>query len=119
MLVSATFQNFPGPEIAANYLVTNAVASPSLGRPLAGNAPNIGVNIVQPMSAYENRVNQLDLRFGKLIRYGRTRSTVSIDLYNALNANPVLTENLNDAAFRVPTSILVARFAKVTWQFDF
>jgi hypothetical protein len=33
--------------------------------------------------------------------------------------NPLLTENVNDAAIRVPTSILTARFAKFGVQFDY
>ena len=51
--------------------------------------------------------------------YGRTRASVNLDLYNALNANPVLSQNNNFAAWQVPTSILTARFAKISVQFDF
>ena len=36
--ISGTFQSIPGPDIVANYLATNAVVAPSLGRNLAGNA---------------------------------------------------------------------------------
>jgi hypothetical protein len=44
---------------------------------------------------------------------------VSVDLFNALNSAPIMTENPNYAAFRQPTSIMAARFAKLTFQFDF
>ena len=37
--VSATFQSLPGPEIQANFVATNAIVSPSLGRNLAGTRP--------------------------------------------------------------------------------
>jgi len=54
-----------------------------------------------------------------VLRYNRSRTTVSLDLYNAFNANPVLSLNNNFAAWQVPTSILTARFAKVSVQMDF
>jgi hypothetical protein len=44
---------------------------------------------------------------------------VNLDVYNALNANPVLVENSNFAAWRQPSSILLARFVKLNVQFDF
>ena len=100
-------------------MATNAQVAPSLGRPLSGNAQNITVDIMPPGRLYGDRVNQLDLRFGKVLRFGPTESTVSFDIYNALNANTVLGENTNYSAFRVPTQIIVARFAKISWQFDF
>jgi hypothetical protein len=117
--VSGTFQSIPGPEIAANYTASNAVIAPSLGRNLAGNAANATVNLVSPGTMYGERLNQVDLRFGKVLRYDRTRTTVSLDLYNAFNANPVLSLNNNFAAWQVPTSILTARFAKLSIQMDF
>ena len=98
---------------------SNAVVAPSLGRSLSGNAANVTVNLVAPGTMYGERLNQLDLRFGKVLRFGRTRTTVNLDLYNALNANTVLSQNNNFAAWQVPTSILTARFAKISVQFDF
>ena len=56
---------------------------------------------------------------GKLFRVGGTRTTVNLDIYNALNANAILGENSNFATWRRPTSILTARFAKISVQFDF
>src|SRR4030095_13337437 len=91
--LSGTFQSVPGVAISANYVATNAVVQPSLGRPLSGGAANTTVNLVAPGQMYGDRLNQVDLRFGKVLRFGTTRSVVSLDLYNALNANPVLTEN--------------------------
>jgi hypothetical protein len=77
------------------------------------------VNLVTPGTMYGERMNQLDLRFGKLLKFRRTRSVLSFDLYNALNSNAVLTESNAYAIFRRPQVILLARFAKVSLQFDF
>ena len=68
---------------------------------------------------YGERLNQLDLRFGKMLRFGRTRTSINLDLYNALNGNAVTTQNNNFAAWQVPLSILDARLFKISAQFDF
>jgi hypothetical protein len=117
--VAAVFRNQPGPQILANYIATNAVVAPSLGRSLSGGAANITVNVVEPGTLYGGRLNQLDLRFGKMLRVGRTRTLASIDLYNALNGNAVLTINNAFATWQRPQSILLARFVKLGVQFDF
>ena len=68
---------------------------------------------------YGERLNQLDLRFAKLFKYGKTRTSLNFDLYNILNANPVTSQNNNYAAWQVPLSILDARLFKISVQFDF
>ena len=75
--------------------------------------------LIPPFTEYGDHVNQLDLRVGKILRFGGTRTLLAVDIYNALNANPVMSENPNYAAFRRPTSIMAARFAKISMQFDF
>jgi hypothetical protein len=117
--VSASLQNLPGPELLATYTATNAVISPSLGRNLAGGTSNVPVALVAPGSMYGERMNQLDLRFGKILRFGRTRANVGVDLYNALNSNAVLAVNDAFASWQQPTEILNARFAKLVLQLDF
>jgi hypothetical protein len=47
------------------------------------------------------------------------RANASVDLYNALNSNPVLTVNNSYASWQRPQSILPARFAKFVLQLDF
>ena len=65
------------------------------------------------------RLNQLDLRFGKLLRFDRRRASINFDLYNALNGSAVTSQNNNYAAWQVPLSILDARLFKISVQFDF
>jgi hypothetical protein len=111
--VAATFQSYPGPEIAANYNAPNAVIAPSLGRPLAGGAANATLNLVAPGTEYGDRVNQLDLRFGKVFRFGGTRTAFNVDLYNALNTDAILTQNSTfGVAWQRPQLLLPARFFK-------
>ena len=119
MQVSATLQSLPGPQIAANRVVPTAEIAPSLGRPLSASAPNATVNMVRPGTMYGERLNQLDLRVGKLLRFGGVRTSVNLDVFNALNSNAVLTENFAYASWRVPLTILLPRFAKFSVQMDF
>jgi hypothetical protein len=111
--VTATFQSLPGPEILAAHVVTTAEVAPSLGRNLAGGSRNVTVELMEPRSMYGQRLNQLDLRIGKILRFGRTRVSPSLDLYNAFNASPVMTHSNQFATWMQPQSILTARFAKV------
>jgi hypothetical protein len=116
---SASFQSQPGRQIWANYTATNAIVAPSLGRNLSGGESNIVVNIVEPGTMYGDRMNQLDLRVGKIFRYGGARTNVSLDVYNALNANPVARVNVAYATWQRPQEILNHRFAKLVVQFGF
>jgi hypothetical protein len=119
VLVSGTFQSLPGPQIVANYVASNAEVRSSLGRDLAGGARNVTVNIVEPGALYGERANQLDIRVAKILRFGRSRTNVGIDIYNAFNGNAPLTINSSFGAWQQPTEILLARFIKLNVQFDF
>ena len=119
MNVAATVQSTPGPVISANRIYTNAEISPSLGRPLSGGAANATINMLVPGDIYGDRVNQLDLRVGKIFRFGARRASVNLDIYNVLNANPVMQENAAYAVWRTPQRIMDARLFKISGQFDF
>jgi hypothetical protein len=119
VLVSGTLQSLPGRHIPANYNAPSASVVSSLGRPLSGGAANISVNVLKPGSVYGERLNQLDLRFGKILRVGRAKTTVSLDVYNALNSDTIVTQSGNFAVWQQPQTILQARFAKISAQFDF
>lgn len=116
---AVTFQSIPGPHLISNLVVPTAVAAQTLGRPLAGNAQTAQVNILEPGELYGDRLNQIDFRIGKIFRLAGVRTAVNFDLFNALNGNAVLTENVNYALFRQPLSILNARLAKISMNIDF
>ncbi len=111
-----------GGHLSANYTVANAVVAESLGRNLAGNAPNVTVNLLEPGTLYGDRTNELNLRVGKIIRIGRTRMNVGLDVFNLLNAAPVLSYNqsfIPGGSWLTPVTIMKARFMKIGAQFDF
>jgi hypothetical protein len=132
--LSGTFTSKPGIQVsgfgtpvtggafAANYTVSNAVVQQILGRPLSGSAPNITVNLIEPHSILGERVNELNMRVGKIFRFGPARANFGVDFYNLLNAATPLSYNqafIPGGAWLGPTSVLSARFAKLSMQLDF
>jgi hypothetical protein len=126
VLVSAVLTSSPGVPLRADWTVPSAVVAQTLGRPLAGNAPNVPINLLKPGEMYSDRVNELDLRFGKFLRLGETRLNVALDLLNALNLSTILVPNMAfipGGAWLAPTGtqtpVMTARTAKITVQYDF
>ena len=130
VLISGTIQskpyvgsNFPSvasQSIPANSVTPNALIAPSLGRPLAGGAPVTLLGLVKPGDKYGDRLNQVDLRFGKLLRFNGTRTLVALDLFNAFNTNTTdVYQTFYGATYLNPSSIMAARLAKFSVQFDF
>jgi hypothetical protein len=117
--VAATFRSMPGPNVLANYIATNSVVQPSLGRPLSAGAANVTVNLVEPGRIYGEQTSLLDLRFSKIFRFGKYRSSLNLDLSNALNSSGVTSINNNYTAWLAPTGIHLARFAKISANLDF
>jgi hypothetical protein len=124
MQVSGTFRSTNETSINANFTATNAyiAANGTLGRLLSGTTgpnDNITVALLEPDTRYLDRRHELDLRFGKTLRYRGSRAVVSVDLYNTLNSNALLSVNQTYASWMAPTSILNARVVKFSVQYDF
>jgi hypothetical protein len=117
--VAATFQSTKGPQLSANRIYTNAEIIPSLGRPLSGTAQNTTINLLDSGVMYGDRINQLDMRFGKIVRFGARRASINLDVYNVTNGNPVMQEQAAYAIWRTPLRIMDARTFKVSGQLDF
>jgi hypothetical protein len=122
VLVSGTFRSDQGGDLAANWAAPNS-ATVGLNRAFAGVAGStVTVNLVEPGTLYGDRVNQFDMRFAKILRFGRTRTNIGFDIYNLANSAPVLTYNqtfVANGAWLAPTSVLQPRFAKFSATIDF
>jgi hypothetical protein len=117
-----------GDTLAANWAVGNSVIAPLLGRNLSNNAQNVTVNLIEPGTLYGDRLNEIDLRVAKILRFAGRRVNVGLDIYNITNSAAVLTYNqtfvLPTAAnprgsWLTPTSVLQPRFFKISAQIDF
>jgi hypothetical protein len=118
--VSGTVQSRVGSEIAANLVVPSAVVAQTLGRPLSGGAANVTINLLDPGQMYRDRINELDLRVGKVLRFGRTRTNVGVDIFNATNSSVVQNSNATfGPAWLTPTLVMPARFVKLSAQVEF
>ena len=111
-----TFQATPGPEIFSNYTVLPSQTTPLV--PLTGGTRL--VSVVAPGTEYVEHIKQLDLRFSKLLRFGRTRTALNLDLANLLNANySQLIVPSYGPRWLAPASIMDARLFKLGAQVDF
>jgi len=127
VLFGAFVTSSPGVPLAANWTIPSSTAQLTLGRPLgAGSASTVTINLLKPGEMYSDRVNELDIRVGKPLRFGRTRLNVALDLLNALNFSTILIPNqafIPGGAWLTPTGtqtpVMTARTAKFTVQYDF
>jgi len=112
-----------GLSLNANYDVTSAQVLAAIGRPLPGGAATQSINLVKPGEVYGPRINAVDMRFAKILRFGRTRTNVGIDLYNIFNTNTGTTFNQNfgtdGATYRQEVTLLNPRFLRFNVTVDF
>jgi hypothetical protein len=137
VLVSAIFRSQPNAQPAATTVATNggsrnanyqmnpAQFLAATGVPLRPGVAQYTVNLLAPGDLYGERVNVVDMRFAKVLRFGRTRANVGMDLYNLFNANTPTTYEAvydpatNGARWMQPTAVLTPRAARFNVQFDF
>ena len=128
--LSVAFMSLPGPAVRAETTVTERAP----GQPLQGANASLLVPLIPEYftlpsavaggpsvisKEYGDRLNQLDVRVGKVVRLGVTRTTFTFDVYNLCNGNAAQFENNRAQSFRSPTSVQLARFIKLGAQFDF
>jgi hypothetical protein len=112
-----------GLSLNGNYDVTSQQVQAAIGRPLPGGAATQSVNLVLPGALYGPRINTLDFRFAKVLRFGRTQTNVGLDLYNIFNSNTGTSFNqgfgVDGSAYLRPLTILNPRFLRYNVTVDF
>src|SRR4029453_9784664 len=85
--LGASYQKIPGLELQANYAMPNSQLQAQLGHLPPGATLNATttVGLIATETEYYDRINQLDLRIGKILRYQRYRANISLDLYKIFN----------------------------------
>jgi hypothetical protein len=114
-----------GASRSATYRMTAAQFLVATGRPLATGLATQDVDLVLPGAVYGDRINVVDMRFAKVLRFGRYKANVGMDVYNLLNSNtPTTYETVYDPdptrqKWMQPTAVLLARFMRFNVQVDF
>jgi hypothetical protein len=112
--VGASFQSYAGAPLMVNWTVPASVFPGGL------RTQSVVVNLVPPGSTYLNRWNQLDLSLRRLFNVHRVRFDAGLDIFNALNANVVLSENQNfGSSLGAPLEILQPRLLRVSANMKF
>jgi hypothetical protein len=114
-----------GASRTATYRMSAAQFLAATGRPLATGLATQDVNLLLPGQVYGDRINNIDMRVAKVLRFGKYRTNVGLDIYNLANANTATTyENVydpatNGARWMQPTAVLLPRFMRFNVQVDF
>jgi carboxypeptidase family protein len=117
----------------AQWIVPNSLVQAALGH-LPVGALATGTTTIQIADNVNrvyanNRRTQIDMRFAKVLRFGRTRSDVGIDLNNLLNTNYATGYNTTytysaantalGGTWGAPTSIYTPRFLRLNYTINF
>jgi hypothetical protein len=114
-----------GASRSATYRMTAAQFLAATGRPLAPGLATQDVDLLLPGAVYGERINAIDMRFAKVLRFGKTKANIGLDVYNLANSNtPTAYETVYDPAtngsrWLQPTAVLLPRFMRFNVQFDF
>jgi hypothetical protein len=111
-----------GASLNANTAVPNAVVVQLLGRTPGTTLPTqtTTVNLLTDGQLYPGeRVNQVDMRFGKIVRFSDRRLDFGVDLYNLFNTNQATGFDQSfdygvagGGEWLQPTAIVAPRFAR-------
>jgi hypothetical protein len=127
VLLSGTLRSDQGGILGATWNAPVALVTQALGRPANVVGTTVPISLVKPGDVWGDRVNALDLRFAKILRFGRARYNVGIDVINVTNSDAVLTYNQTynptpatpAQRWLAPSSVLTPRFVKIGAQIDF
>ena len=117
---SVVYQNMSGISYTASHVVSNAEVATSLGRNLSGGARSVTKDIVSPSTLFEERLQQIDLRFSRIFPVGSSRFTANFDIYNVFNEDAVLQENTRyGPTWREVSLVMGGRLLRLTGQYEF
>jgi carboxypeptidase family protein len=134
--VSANVRSVPNAALAtasngssrnANAPVPNTVVQQTLGRLPANGLANgtTTLNLLNPAVLYGARITQVDMRFGKIVRFSRFRAEIGADLLNLFNTSDVtgyietFDWSTNGATWLRPNAIVAPRFVRFNLRVDF
>ena len=121
------------PDGAATWQVPNSVIAAALGHlppgATATGTTNIPLGDNEHRIYADNRRTQIDMRIAKIVRFGRTRTDIGLDLNNVTNSNFALgynntyiynTDNTpRPSGWGTPASIVNARFVRLNFTVNF
>ena len=149
VLVSTVFQSLPGPELTAtvtydkSQLIWNPESAFRATTPCAVATNGVGcvgatrntTSVMVPLflnnEVFGERTTFFDVKLAKILRFGDTRTTVGVDVYNVFNSDAI---NMYNATYTVdnpltpavevnnwmnPMGLIAPRFARLSVQFSF
>lgn len=106
------------PSLRVNWLVNNAIVRAQTGQTLT--QAQVIVPLIAPGTKFLGRQNQLDLRVKRVFAFKGRQLEAQFDVFNSLNANPVLTQNQTfGTALDRPASVLQGRLIRMGLQAKF
>jgi hypothetical protein len=133
VLLSTVIRSQPENDITATWQVPNSVIAATLGHlPPGANATgttNITLTDNEHRAYSGERRTQIDMRLAKIVRFGRTRTDIGLDINNVFNTNYATQWNQtyvynSDNAPRpsgwgAPTGIAPPRFVRLNFTVNF
>jgi hypothetical protein len=129
VLVSATVRSQTPLAVGANWQVPNSEIIGLIGftpSGLAGGATgNSTIDLTDSEHTIfaENRRTQVDLRFAKVLRFGRTRTDVGVDVWNLFNTNYATAYEdafvVGSDTWATPESIYPPRFVRLNFTVNY
>jgi hypothetical protein len=122
VLLAGTFRSDQGAPLRATQNVPVAVVSAALGRPAAVAGNTVPIDLIAPGEVWGDRVNEIDVRVGKNLKFKGMKTNIGIDVFNLINSNAILTYNQTftpGGTWLAPQAVMSPRFFKISAQIDF
>ncbi len=111
--LGASFISYAGEPLAVNWTVPANLFP-------GGRTQSVTARLIPPGTKYLKQWNQVDVSFKKVFTFGQHRVDGSLDIFNALNGNVVLTENQAfGSSLGRPDNILQPRLLRISAQWKF